>query len=150
MNAAAQWLAVTPAAHVQERRQRLGLTQVELAGLAGVATKTVQNIEQGRPASRSIYKVIEALDRAESGRSALGIESGLPDRLTVTVKNGDGYEVSVEVERGRVGDVDMQALAHALAEAHRATFRTGERDGTTSGGHGGGRQVPERERPVSW
>jgi transcriptional regulator with XRE-family HTH domain len=152
MIATAQWPVVTAERGVQERRQRLGLTQVELADAAGVALKTVQNIEQGRPASRSLNKVLAALDDTEARRSPpSGVASGRPDRLRITMRNGDGYEISVEVDREKVGDVDVLALARALTEAHHATFRhTRRADGTASGGSGGNRQVSGRERPVSW
>ena len=57
---AASWRAL-----LRERRREAGLTQDELAGLAGVSTGTIRGIEQGRVASRwaaSASRLAAALD----------------------------------------------------------------------------------------
>ena len=51
---------------VEELRQRLGLTQQELAGRLGVALSTVARWEGGHKVSRLALKQLEALEREAS------------------------------------------------------------------------------------
>ena len=56
---------------VKELRQRLGLTQQELAGRLGVALSTVARWEGGHKVSRLALKQLEALEReASQGKAA--------------------------------------------------------------------------------
>lgn len=49
------------AAEYRDRRERLGLTQVQLAARLGVSRRTIINREQGRLITREAKRAIKAL-----------------------------------------------------------------------------------------
>jgi transcriptional regulator with XRE-family HTH domain len=56
---------------LKERRRRLGLSQVQLATLAGVDDSTISRTERGltEPGPLVLKVISEALERAESDRA---------------------------------------------------------------------------------
>lgn len=63
---AAQTLRAIIAHQIAERRQKAGLSQVELAKMAGVRQETVSRLESGKhaPTVRTIEKIDRALSKA--------------------------------------------------------------------------------------
>jgi DNA-binding XRE family transcriptional regulator len=63
---------VSIARKIIEQRHALGLTQQELARLAGVRQETISRLESGKhsPTIRTVDKIDEALSRAERRQSA--------------------------------------------------------------------------------
>lgn len=64
---------------VRERRLRLGMSQRQLADLAGVSRGTVRNIEAGQPQRDTTRSVLDAaLARAEGFRASVERAPGDP------------------------------------------------------------------------
>jgi predicted transcriptional regulator len=73
---------VTAGSTIRRRREALGLTQVRLAGLAGITQPTISLIEAGHDTRHStIGKILEALDGAEVTHTA-GPETLHPKEAT--------------------------------------------------------------------
>lgn len=53
---------------LKERRERAGITQSELANLAGVSEKTIRNLEKGRGGNLLTIKAINKVLDRKGGR----------------------------------------------------------------------------------
>jgi DNA-binding SARP family transcriptional activator/DNA-binding XRE family transcriptional regulator len=90
---AAPWSAL-----LRERRREAGLTQDELAELAGVGTGTIRDIEQGRvasPRAASVSRLAAALGVDTGAMTQLGPDSSAPALFTVPSGPVPGFWVGV-------------------------------------------------------
>lgn len=71
---------------VREERQRLGWSQEELARRAGLAIRTIVNIEKGEAVSGATHRKITSLLRPDG-------QNGSESRDAVTLRLGDHFEV---------------------------------------------------------
>lgn len=74
---------------IRIKRKKFGLTQLQLAGQAGVSRSIVAKIENGRidPTYSSVVKIMEALDRLES-KSTKKVEDLMTKKI-VSAKPAD-------------------------------------------------------------
>lgn len=111
------------AARVTARRERLGMTKVELAREAHVARTTLNALERGEGVQRStLTKIERALDRLEEemGVSAPPVPDDSLDLVTLEVQLPDGRIVRVvtksTADAGRVAEQVAALLQRMSAQ----------------------------------
>jgi tetratricopeptide (TPR) repeat protein/transcriptional regulator with XRE-family HTH domain len=104
------------------RRLEAGLTQDELAGRAGLSTRTVSNLERGtsRPYPKTVALLADALDLAEADRAELTraarLRTSSPGRAEVAVPPRE-LPPAVRGFTGRTGE--LKTLTGLLESDHR-------------------------------
>ena len=114
---------------IPERRRKLGLTQSQLAGLAGVSQSYIAKLEAGNiePSYIKVKALFEALDRLEQekqvsageimNRAVVGIQknTSITDAVDVMRRNGFSQLPVMDVERS-VGSISEGTLLdHMIA-----------------------------------
>lgn len=102
-------------AAIKPERERRGLTQAELAGLAGVAESTVQNLEGSRQYNsepRSLRRVEAALhvSAVEEPEEAIALPAE-PAPAATTLRGGMPLRVQHELSAGEVVDTEIINLS---------------------------------------
>lgn len=119
-----EWSIVdTSGRTVRERRNRLGMSQAELAHEAGVNRDTIGALEKGESVRHSTVRIVgEALDRleAEAATPAPDAEQGEAHVMEFEVSGDFGVRVVV---RGPVGDAE--ALEASVARLVRNIRESG-------------------------
>ena len=114
---------------IPERRRKLGLTQSQLAELAGVSQSYIAKLEAGNiePSYTKVKSLFEALDRLEQekqvsagqimNRSVVGIQKTTPisDAIDIMRKNGFSQLPVMDVERPIGSISEGTLLDHLLA-----------------------------------
>jgi len=119
-------------AEVRALRRRLGLTQAEVAKVAGVSQPLVARIESGAvdPRASTLRAVLDALNRAE--RKGVLLREVMTANVT-SVRVSDTVSVAIRVMREKgisqmpvlskgspVGSISDRSIVHALSEARDA------------------------------
>lgn len=109
------------AAAVRRRRRDQGLSQQELADLAGVSRGTIRNVEAGHapPYPRTVDMIEDALTRPREASEPLGGDAQLP-----------GLKATARAVARRIATLEAEAVAHdrngnkqqALYAAHTAAY----------------------------
>ncbi|MDF1705049.1 MAG: helix-turn-helix domain-containing protein [Aeromicrobium sp.] len=113
---------------IRERRDRLGLTQADLASRGGPSTTTMSKVEYGKliPIPRQTRAKIEAsLDWAPGSVIAV-IEGGEPTDGATTAGRAPDFGwagAGEELVEGRGGQLDPAAVNNALQAAQEAQIR---------------------------
>jgi len=112
---------------VKKIREKMGVTQLQLAGMCGVTLRTVQNWETGKPLPERAQKLLEAI--ASSNET---ISSGSAAQNGVSVAAGTGSQVTLNPDTQqffstleRQQDI-MSRQLEELAEMRRLTQKKDE------------------------
>ncbi len=112
---------------VKKIREKMGVTQLQLAGMCGVTLRTVQNWETGKPLPERAQKLLEAI---VSSRET--ISSGDASQNGVSVAAGTGSQVTLNPDTQqffstleRQQDI-MSRQLEELAEMRRLTQKKDE------------------------
>ncbi len=112
---------------VKKIREKMGVTQLQLAGMCGVTLRTVQNWETGKPLPERAQKLLEAI---VSSRET--ISSGDASQNGVSVATGTGSQVTLNPDTQqffstleRQQDI-MSRQLEELAEMRRLTQKKDE------------------------
>lgn len=113
---------------IKRRRKRLGLTQKEIAALAGVSQSIIAKIESGKvkPTYYSVKKIIEALDNVEKEEKTVAkdimntkiVYIGKDDKVrkVINVMNRTSYSQIPVLEKGHpVGTVTEKTVFDLMA-----------------------------------
>jgi len=86
---------------IPERRRKLGLTQNQLASLAGVSQSYIAKLEAGKiePSYLKVKKIFEALDKIEKKKEVQASE--IMTRNPVVVQQTDTIQEVIEVMRSK-------------------------------------------------
>jgi len=114
---------------IAERRKRLGLTQSQLAELAGVSQSYIAKLEAGKiePSYRKVKAILEALQRVEDGRGVkaadimsrdvICIEAHEPVKRAAELMMRYGYSQLPVLEEGRiVGSISEKTIVERFME----------------------------------
>jgi len=114
---------------IAERRKRLGLTQSQLAELAGVSQSYIAKLEAGKiePSYRKVKAILEALQRVEDGRGikaadimsrdVIHIEAHEPVKRAAELMMRYGYSQLPVLEEGRiVGSISEKTIIERFME----------------------------------
>jgi len=118
-----------PVERIAERRKRLGLTQSQLAELAGVSQSYIAKLEAGKiePSYRRVRAILEALQRVEDGRGVragdimfrdvVSVEAYEPVRRAAELMRGYGYSQLPVLEGGRVvGSISEKTIVERFMD----------------------------------
>jgi predicted transcriptional regulator len=114
---------------IAERRKRLGLTQSQLAELAGVSQSYIAKLEAGKiePSYRKVKAILDALQWVEDGRGVkagnimsrdvICIKADEPVRRAAELMMRYGYSQLPVLEEGRVvGSISEKTIVERFME----------------------------------
>lgn len=113
---------------IKELRKRLGITQKELAELAGVSQSLISQIEKGKvdPRVSTIRKIINALEKVSKPRitasdimtfPAICIEARKSVKVAMELMLGSGFSQLPVIDFGRViGSISEETVLKLLSE----------------------------------
>lgn len=122
-------LTLPTARDIRSNRQRLGLTQAQLAEEAGVSQPLIARIENENvdPRFSTVKAIVEALNRAERqevtveevmSTEVVRAEADRPVREAIEAMRENGYSQLPVLEDGHpVGSVTEREVVHAMADS---------------------------------
>ena len=94
---------------IKKRRKGVGLTQKEIAAMAGVSQSLIAKIESGkvRPTYENVKKIVDALDSLE--REERLVAKDIMSKKVTSIKKSDKVEKAVDIMR-RLGYSQLPVL----------------------------------------
>jgi predicted transcriptional regulator len=129
-------MSLPPLEEVKKIRRQLGLTQAQVASLAGVSQSLIAKIENGRtePSYLHVKRIFEALDReARKVRPELTVGEVCSKRLVVGSRSERIYDAVATMRRHQIsqlpifeGEVQVGSLTERTISHELAVERTPE------------------------